>query len=633
MLFLGTPAYCQVKNSEDSIKNLLQQPQSDSVKQRLLIELGNIYLSVKPKQAIPCYAKAYALSFLPVSKNDNNKAIAAAKLIFLYQTNGGSQVAARWADSALALVKKVSDADVLARLYLRLADYYSMEERYQEALQIGQKMIKIFDSAGLPGKMGMAYLAHGDMYFKMEQDDKATDYYKKAISFTDKKRYPLTTDEDRQFITNAANVCLTQVYFELGKYDTALYYCERAYSGVVESNEIDRQCTMLQLKAIIYQELNRFAESVLPAKKAVDIAFKYDIGYQLYSSCSALAKAYAHIGNKDSALHYAQLCNNFAEKNIVNKEDWVDVYETWSDVYGALGDYKNAMLYKEKEMGAYKDYRDNEVNKAINRAEISFETKRKEQEISNLNELAKRQRIIQVSIGIALVFTLVAAIGFWLSYRNKRKAAAILEQSNKEKEVFLKEIHHRVKNNLQIISSLLYLQFKDNKDEKMIAALQQAQQRIKSMALVHNKLYEKQDVVHVYLKEYINDLAAGIIASNNPEGKAIKVSVTEDGAMALSLDTSISVGLILNELITNSCKYAFAGKAEGNINITLEQNDNRIKLHIADDGTGLPEGYEKKNSMGVRLVKNLARQLGGEASFASANGTAVTISFTETVAA
>ncbi|MFX6334970.1 tetratricopeptide repeat protein, partial [Acinetobacter baumannii] len=81
----------------------------------------------------------------------------------------------------------------------------------------------------------------------------------------------LTTDEDRQFITNAANVCLTQVYFELGKYDTALYYCERAYSGVVESNEIDRQCTMLQLKAIIYQELNRFAESVLPAKKAVDI--------------------------------------------------------------------------------------------------------------------------------------------------------------------------------------------------------------------------------------------------------------------------------------------------------------------------------------------------------------------------
>ena len=119
---MGQPLYSQVKNSADSINSLLQHMQSDSVKQRLLIELGNIYLSIKPKQAIPCYEKAYALSYLPVSKNDNNKAIAAARLIFLYQTNGGSQEAARWADSALALTKKVSDADVLARLYLRLAD-------------------------------------------------------------------------------------------------------------------------------------------------------------------------------------------------------------------------------------------------------------------------------------------------------------------------------------------------------------------------------------------------------------------------------------------------------------------------------------------------------------------------------
>lgn len=632
VLFCGS-LYGQVKNSADSIESLLQHPQNDSVKQRLLIELGNAYLSIKPKQAITCYEKAYAFSYQPVSKSDNNKAMAAAKLIFLYQTNGDSLRAARWVDSCLNLAGKVKDADVLARVYLSIADFYSMAEQYEDAILISQKMIKIFDSAGLAGKMGMAYVSMGNMYFKMEQDEKAATYYKKAISLTDKNRYPHNTYDDNSYIADAAYTCLTQVYFELGKYDSALYYCETGYSNVVSNNDVDRQCTLLELKAVILQQLKRYAESLLPARQAVDIAFKHDIGYQLYAACSALAKAYAHTGGKDSALHYAQLCNDFAEKNIVNKEDWIDVYETWSDVYEGIGDYKNAMLYKEKEMEAYKSYRDNEVNKAINRAEISFETKRKEQEISNLNELAKRQRTIQVSIGAALVFTLVAAIGFWLSYRNKKKAAAILEQSNREKEVFLKEIHHRVKNNLQIISSLLYLQFKDNKDAKMIAALQQAQQRIKSMALVHNKLYEKQDVVHVYLKEYINDLAAGIIASNNPEGKNINVSVTEDGEMALSLDTSVSIGLILNELITNSCKYAFAGKAEGNINITLEQNNNRFKLHIADDGTGLPEGYEKKNSMGVRLVKNLARQLGGEASFSSANGTAVTILFTETAAA
>jgi two-component sensor histidine kinase len=214
-----------------------------------------------------------------------------------------------------------------------------------------------------------------------------------------------------------------------------------------------------------------------------------------------------------------------------------------------------------------------------------------------------------------------------IEYNKKELAAA------EQIKLLLKEIHHRVKNNLQIISSLLYMQFKDNKDEKMLAQLKQAQERIKSMALVHNKLYETNDVVHVYLKEYIADLASGILSSNTPSGKNINLHIAEDKAVSLSLDTSISIGLMLNELITNSCKYAFTNKEQGNISINITQQNSQYTLQVIDDGSGLPQDFEQRNSLGVRLIKNLARQLGGDVSFTNNNGTTVLINFKDAVAA
>lgn len=207
------------------------------------------------------------------------------------------------------------------------------------------------------------------------------------------------------------------------------------------------------------------------------------------------------------------------------------------------------------------------------------------------------------------------------------------EQSNNEKEIHLKEIHHRVKNNLQIINGLLFMQFKDNNDEKMKAQLKQSQERIKSMALVHNKLYESNDNVHVYIKEYIKDLAGDILKTNSPAGKSIILNIEENEAVNLSLDTSVSLGLILNELITNACKYAFAGKENGRINIAINKLGSGYQLIVKDDGSGLANDFHQKNSMGLRLVTNLSKQLGGQAKFENNGGTVVTVNFVDAVAA
>lgn len=207
------------------------------------------------------------------------------------------------------------------------------------------------------------------------------------------------------------------------------------------------------------------------------------------------------------------------------------------------------------------------------------------------------------------------------------------EQSNTEKEIVLKEIHHRVKNNLQIINGLLFMQFKDNNDEKMKAQLKQSQERIKSMALVHNKLYESDSTVHVYIKEYIKDLAGDILKTNTPAGKSIQLNIQENEAINLSLDTSVSLGLILNELITNACKYAFTGKESGHINITINKQGSGYQLIVKDNGDGLADDFHQKNSMGLRLVSNLAKQLGGQAKFENNNGTVVIVDFVDRVAA
>ncbi len=206
------------------------------------------------------------------------------------------------------------------------------------------------------------------------------------------------------------------------------------------------------------------------------------------------------------------------------------------------------------------------------------------------------------------------------------------KQRNTEKEMVLKEIHHRVKNNLQIINGLLFMQFKDNNDEKMKAQLKQSQERIKSMALVHNKLYESDSTVHVYIKEYIKDLAGDILKTNTPTGKSIQLNIEENEAVNLSLDTSVSLGLILNELITNACKYAFAGKENGHINIVINKQDRSYQLIVKDDGSGLADDFHQKNSMGLRLVTNLSKQLGGQAKFENNSGTVVTINFVDAAA-
>jgi len=206
-----------------------------------------------------------------------------------------------------------------------------------------------------------------------------------------------------------------------------------------------------------------------------------------------------------------------------------------------------------------------------------------------------------------------------------------LEESIKEKEVLLKEVHHRVKNNMQVISSILNLQSSYIEDETALAILRESQDRIKSMSFVHESLYQSKTLSEVNFSEYVQNIARNLFHSyGRPEGGLSLDFDLEE--VFLNLDTSIPCGLIINEVVSNSLKYAFQGREKGVIRIEFSKlADGKLKLIVSDNGIGLPDNFDIENaeSLGLQLVTTLVTQVSGELKIDTSNGTEFNIVFKE----
>jgi len=205
----------------------------------------------------------------------------------------------------------------------------------------------------------------------------------------------------------------------------------------------------------------------------------------------------------------------------------------------------------------------------------------------------------------------------------------MLRESLKEKEVLLKEIHHRVKNNLQVISSLLYLQSKKIKNQPALEMFVESQNRIRSMALIHEKLYQSDDMVHIDFSEYIHSLIGHLSNSYGDKLVDVKINMLVED-VKLSIDKGIPCALIVNELVVNALKYAFPNERRGEITIRISRDGNRsVVLSVADNGVGIPHTVDLANSetLGLQLVKHLSQQLKGRIDIQNGQGTNFLITF------
>jgi len=201
--------------------------------------------------------------------------------------------------------------------------------------------------------------------------------------------------------------------------------------------------------------------------------------------------------------------------------------------------------------------------------------------------------------------------------------------SLKEKDILLREIHHRVKNNLQIISSLLRLQSRNIKDNSLQEIFQVSQQRIRAIALIHESLYRSDDLGEINISKYIHNLSSHLSSIHAANAKGINFNISA-ADIFLDINRAIPCGLLLNELITNALKYAFPEETEGEIKIDLERyKQNKLRLSIADNGIGFPQGldFRKTESLGLQLVNSLISQLKGTIQMQQKAGTKFTMVF------
>jgi len=312
-----------------------------------------------------------------------------------------------------------------------------------------------------------------------------------------------------------------------------------------------------------------------------------------------------------------------------------DGYERLLDAYTAKGDFETALKYKtiwaNSTLGEY----DKNIDKSLIENELKLNIIKKD------NEIAQKAKERNWYIG-ALIAGLFLLALVYRNFRLKQKSNqqlellngeletknTLLDERNAENELLLKEIHHRVKNNLEVVSSLLELQSAQIDDPAVQSAMLASQNRVHSMGIIHQKLYQGEHLAAIEMRDYFINLGENIVSSFNAEGR-VKVECNMS-KLVLDVDTAISIGLITNELITNSLKYAFAKKKNGNINISLNEEDTEggLILKVSDDGIGKVPGQKAKGTgFGTQLITLLTRQLDGKLFYQINNGTTVLLYF------
>ncbi len=226
---------------------------------------------------------------------------------------------------------------------------------------------------------------------------------------------------------------------------------------------------------------------------------------------------------------------------------------------------------------------------------------------------------------------LQALEGFISDITERKRAEEALRTSLGEKEVLLREVHHRVKNNLQVVVSLLNLQSQNVPDESVREIFKESRNRIRSMALVHERLYQSSDLSYVDFAEYLRRLTTHLFHSYGLDAGRIELEV-EAGDVRLDVNTAVPLGLIINELVSNALKHAFPDGRRGKIAIGLKPLEGkRFRLAVSDDGAGFPEGVDFRNteSLGMQIVTMLAEQLEGELALERGAGTKFVLTFGE----
>ncbi|WP_190808540.1 sensor histidine kinase [Flagellimonas sp. S3867] len=372
----------------------------------------------------------------------------------------------------------------------------------------------------------------------------------------------------------------------LGEYEEAIPLLESSIEALSSTSDTHYRNEVIE-NTLNLADANLQLEKYLSAKRSLDKDFNSISLLQNIKRNSLLAAYYDKVENfKNAATYYKR--NERIKDSLTQKQSSIIKQQLVTIV----------------------------ANEDLENSQRLIDEQKRINELARNEMKAKDERINLVFI--SLIFTLLGFAGLVYAYlksiKNQRLIAEqkhIIENALVEKDSLLKEIHHRVKNNLQMVSSLLSLQTKNTRSKSAIEALEEGKSRVKAMALIHQKLYQNDDLSVIEMQGYIESLINSVQSVYKKGGHNISITIDAEGT-ELDIDRAIPFGLILNELVSNSFKYAFPENDEnGKIYIHLRKNGGQGYFEYTDNGIGLPEDTEERthSSMGIRLMNRLVNQL------------------------
>ena len=613
-----------VKQKLDSIRNVLHQTNNDTLKMSAFRDLHFYYSEMNRDTAL-----YFAEQQLLLSQKLHQKlweASAYESIGYVTQIMGNYPKAYEALSNALRIaedsnsekqnwnVKKFAkDGDAYKARYYNLTAIHILfaflnigTGNNQKAFESFEKGIKTAEKVN--DKVGLiaAYANFGSVCQQFNKLDSAIFLTNKALTYLNASDLHLTNPPYYNFEKGNSLNTLGLIYSQKGDFLIAKKYLKEAEQLCQDENSRDALLNIYISMASVYQKNRQLDSSLYYAQKSLHTAQLLGTPTAINNAYSTITESYKAQGNIPSAFQYLQLSK-------------------------ALNDSLNNS--RQEKLNQYQNISFNEQIRllAVEKDNLQLQ--------SNIRAYA-----MLAGISVVLVIALILYRNNSIRTNINRKLETLnldlahkntlLDHRNAQNELLLKEIHHRVKNNLEIVSSLLQLQSAQIDDPSVQAAMLSSQNRVHSMGIIHQKLYQAEHLASIEMRDYFINLSENILDSFNAEGR-IKVECVMP-ALVLDVDTAVSIGLIANELITNSLKYAFNEKEKGQIKISLTENQNAsntegsLLLKIADNGIGLPmNGKAKGTGFGTQLINLLTRQLDGQLSYEVNNGTTVSLLFTK----
>lgn len=518
-----------------------------------------------------------AIKGYEVVKNEHGKATTLFKLSWIDKKKGDLEQALQKDLSALKIMETLKDNQGICDALTRVSEDLTRQNRLTEALEYAEKAIAIAEKYNLASEKFYVNFNAANVAMAKSNYAQSLEYYNHALAICKAQNMGLATEAD---VTNGVG------------------------------NSLKR--------------LKKYPEALENYKRCLKLAKAANYPNAISTVTANLGEVNMLLGNYKEALNYQLETVKLQESNN-DVSNLIENYNHVSTIYSKLGNYENALNYKQKAYSLKDSIASIESDAKMLELLTKYETNKKEETIAFQNDKISQQKLVQtLSFGVLALLIGLLIFGF-ISYKNRIKANKLLASKNAEIELLLKEVHHRVKNNLEIVSSLLALQSAQIEDPNTKEAMVESQNRVNSIGIVHQKLYRGTNLGAIEMKDYVLNLSENILDSLGAENK-VQLNLAMNN-LDLDIDTAVPLGLIINELLTNTVKYAFPENSNGTITIKLEKQENNIlHLEIADNGIG-KSGVTKGTGFGLQLISLLTRQLNGTMHENYANGTSIKFNF------